>query len=371
MDPTPTTSSNAPSIPLLRSLYRVFSSPVSTPKLSPSFNLVKGLVALVQLLYASFTLFRTTKGEVDQYGFAAPGLTVLPYAVMSALNLIASLVAPHYPTLYLVRSEVMEEAERRTGLPFNYVVSKVVDESDTDNTVKEGWSEVEGSFKDDGEMLCVTRSAEDENEKIEICDGSSQTIHVPACPRLRRTDDTQTSPLRRFDETRQHGLEFPRYMALRKQPLTQASLFPFSRRSSQPYESLAPLRPFVHGYRQIVSFYNRIVRRLLPLNFFEMYLVFAIANVEFVLILTLSNYSAKQSTITQAIWIAVWFSAGSSCGAMIYAVDCVISNGLKKDLSPMMLRFGLCCYMVSFGAPTIGGFVVVSQILKAYGICKG
>ena len=37
----------------------------------------------------------------------------------------------------------------------------------------------------------------------------------------------------------------------------------------------------------------------------------------------------------------------------------------------MMLRFGLCCYMVIFGAPTIGGFVVVSQILKAYGICKG
>ena len=157
VDPTPTPSSNVSDIPLIRFLYRIFASPVSTPKLSSSFNLVKGMVALMQLLYASFTLFRTTKGEVDQYGFAAPGLTVIPYAIMSALNLVASLVAPHYPTLYLVRSKVMEEAERRTGLPFNYVVGKVVDESDTNNIVKEGWSEIAGSFKDDGEVLCVTR----------------------------------------------------------------------------------------------------------------------------------------------------------------------------------------------------------------------
>ena len=369
VDPTPTPSSNVSDIPLIRFLYRIFASPVSTPKLSPSFNLVKGMAALVQLLYASFTLFRTTKGEVDQYGFAAPGLTVIPYAIMSALNLVASLVAPHYPTLYLVRSEVMEEAERRTGLPFNYVVGKVVDESDTDNIVKEGWSEIAGSFKGGGEVLCVTHSAEDEDEKIEICDSSSQTIYVPACPRLRRTDDTQTSPLRRFDETRLHGLEFPRYMARRKQALIQPSFFSSSRHSSRPYKLLRPLRPFVHGSWKVVSIYNRLVLRLLPLNFYEMYLVGLIANVEFVIILTLSNYSSQQSTTAQAVWIALWFSAGSTCGSMIYGIERVISNGRKKDLSPMTLRFGLCCYMVIFGVPTIGGFVVVFQMLKAYGIC--
>ena len=162
-----------------------------------------------------------------------------------------------------------------------------------------------------------------------MCDSSSQTIYVPTCPRLRRTDDTQTSPLRRFDETRLHGLEFPRYMALRQQAQIHRSLFPSSRHSLQPYELLGPLRPLVHGYRQVVSIYNHLVRRLLPLNFYERYLVFAIANVEFVIILTLLNYSSRQSTMAQAVWIGVWFSAGSTCGAMIYAVDRVISNGRK------------------------------------------
>ena len=94
-----------------------------------------------------------------------------PYAVMSALNLVASLVAPHYPKLYLVRSEAMEEAERRTGLPFPYVVGKIVDESDTDNTVKEGWSEIAGSFKGDDEVLYISLAVE-EDKKIEISDSS-------------------------------------------------------------------------------------------------------------------------------------------------------------------------------------------------------
>ena len=195
VDTLPKPSSNVPDISLLRSLHRIFVSPVSTPILSSSYNLVKGIAALLQSLYTFSTLYRSIGGEGIQYGFVTPGLTVLPYAVMSALNLMASLVSPHYPTLYLVRSKVMEEAERRTGSPFHYVVGKVVDESGTDSDVMEGWSEIAGSFNDDDKVLNVTRSAE-EDEKIEICsDGPTQRIYVPACPRFRRTEDTQTSPV--------------------------------------------------------------------------------------------------------------------------------------------------------------------------------
>ena len=142
------------------------------------------MAALLQSLYASLTLYRTNGGQVNRYGFAAPGLTVLPYAVMSTINLMANLVAPNYPTLYLVRSEVMEEAERRTGLPFHYTVGKVVDKSGFNDIDIEGWSEIAGSFKDDDKLLSVSPSAE-EDGKIEICDSSHQTIYVPACPRFR------------------------------------------------------------------------------------------------------------------------------------------------------------------------------------------
>ena len=62
-------------------------------------------------------------------------------------------------------------------------------------------------------------------------------------------------------------------------------------------------------------------------------------------------------------------------GAGIYIVGhggfviTVIFNCRNKELSPVLLRFGLCCYMIIFGAPAIGGFVVVSKMLKAYGFC--
>jgi hypothetical protein len=53
VDSTPTPSSNFPDIPLLRFVYRNSAPPVSTPKLSSSFNRVKGMVALLQSIYAS------------------------------------------------------------------------------------------------------------------------------------------------------------------------------------------------------------------------------------------------------------------------------------------------------------------------------
>ena len=329
--------------------------PVSTPKLSSSFNLVKGIAALLQLLYTSSTLYNTNGSQVNRYGFAAPGLTVLPYAVMSALNLMANLVVPHYPTLYLVRSEVMEEAERRTGLPFNYVVGKVVDESDTDNDVMEGWSEIEGSFKDDEKVLHITRSAE-EGEKIEICDCSSQRIYVPACPRFRRTDDTQTSPLRQFDETHLDGLVFPRYITRNQQALMQSSSISFSQLSSQ-----LPQRPERSKKSSRVS------------DTYDMCLITFVIVAEFFTILALSNFSGRQSTLAQRAWIVTWLFTDFLYSAMMYLVEDIILGSRIKDLpsvkSSSFLQFVNGIYGLSYTAPPIGGFVVVSQILKAYGIC--
>ena len=291
-------------------------SAVSTPKLSSSFNVVKGVAALAQLLYTSITLYHTNGGQLKQFGFAAPGLTVLPYAVMSGLNLIANLVTPHYPTMYLVRSKVMEEAERRKGSRFNYVVGELVEESGTD---EDGWPEIAGSFKDDDKVLYVTPSAE-KDKKIKISDSSSdessQNIYVPACPRFRRTDDT-------------------RYMARR------------SRLRSNAYE-------------------------LLLFTF--------IVAVEIGIILTLSNFSGQQSTFAQRAWIVTWLLSGFVFDVLAYLRGFRAYYGAtdKREsgkLSPWATWVCRTIYntaflcMICLCAPAIGGFVVVSQMLKSYGIC--
>ena len=76
-------------------------------------NVLKWLVAIAQLLYAIFTLYRSRGNQIDTYGYASFGLTVISYAIMSLINLIANVVTPEYPAIYMVRSEIMNEAEAR------------------------------------------------------------------------------------------------------------------------------------------------------------------------------------------------------------------------------------------------------------------
>lgn len=82
-----------------------------TPKVhvSCSNGLLKSATAVVQLLFACLTLYRTKGDQVELYGYAAFGLTVLPYAIMSILNLTANLLTPEYPTLFMVQSDVMHD----------------------------------------------------------------------------------------------------------------------------------------------------------------------------------------------------------------------------------------------------------------------
>ena len=374
LDSTP--SPSVPDKPPHRS-PNPFESSVSTPEgpkysLASSSNLARGTVALLQLLYALVTVYHTNGDQVNQYGFAAPGLTVIPYAIMSGLNLLASLVAHQYPTLYLVRSSVMDEAERRTGKRFHYVVGRIVDDSgtDSDNTVMNGWSEIAGSFKDDNEVLHVSPSAED--ERIEICNSSRQRIYVPACPRFQRRDDTKTSPLRQFNEweTRQdeHGLEFPRYMARRQRALIQPSFFSISRLSSQMQSCRPPIRyiPLSKSQRPQCRSYP-----FWGLNAYETLLVFFISGAEFFIMLAVSNFSGQQSTLVQRAIIVTWLFSGSLFVALIPLTKhlTVLANSKKVDLRSVLLKIVLYIYEFSYGAPLIGGFVVVSQMLKAYGVC--
>ncbi|KAF2272246.1 uncharacterized protein EI97DRAFT_386258, partial [Westerdykella ornata] len=90
---------------------------VSAGKLdiAANYNTVKALLALAQTAYASMTLYRSQGDQIEQFGYAAFGLTVAPFAVMSTINLIGSLCRPDYASLYMVESSIMDEARSRGG----------------------------------------------------------------------------------------------------------------------------------------------------------------------------------------------------------------------------------------------------------------
>ena len=96
--------------------------PKTTAEVSSSYSLAQGLVAVFQTLYASATLYRARGDQIERYGYAAFGLTVAPYLVMSIVNLVSTILTPNYPTTFMVESEIMREAARRDGARFDGVV---------------------------------------------------------------------------------------------------------------------------------------------------------------------------------------------------------------------------------------------------------
>ena len=110
----------------IRKRYTLSLAIFSSDNLSSIYNFPKALIAVFQSLYASFTLYQARGDQLQQYGYAAFGLTVAPYLVMSIVNLISTMLTPDYPAMYLVESEVMEEA-RRHGSTFKGTVGTVQD----------------------------------------------------------------------------------------------------------------------------------------------------------------------------------------------------------------------------------------------------
>lgn len=81
-----------------------------------NYSVLKVLAGIVQIISGSVTLYLSSRGEqLATLGGGAFTLTVIPYVLMSLMNSLASLSCPEYPTMFLVESEIMDEARRRGG----------------------------------------------------------------------------------------------------------------------------------------------------------------------------------------------------------------------------------------------------------------
>ncbi|KAK3374359.1 hypothetical protein B0T24DRAFT_577320 [Lasiosphaeria ovina] len=96
----------------------------SNAEFACNYNIPKLLVSFIQAAWAIITLYQTRGDQIEQYGFAAFGLTVAPFAFMSVVNIIANASTPEYPTLYLIKTPLMKEAIKEHG-SFDGVVGTV------------------------------------------------------------------------------------------------------------------------------------------------------------------------------------------------------------------------------------------------------
>ena len=96
--------------------------------ISSSLGIVKGIIALFQL-YSIVGYISTEKHEKNRINdYAAYQLTMIPYGLMSVVNILCGMVTPTYSAIYMVNSTVMEEARAR-GWTFDGTVGELCEDT--------------------------------------------------------------------------------------------------------------------------------------------------------------------------------------------------------------------------------------------------
>ena len=311
-------------------------------EVSSSYDLAKGLVAVFQTLYASATLYGARGNQIERYGYAAFGLTVAPYLVMSIVNLVSTILTPNYPTTFMVESEIMREAARRDGARFNGAVGMLENEKGTDMV-----------FKIDEQGRCSVQQQRPT---------SSSTAH----------GNTATGFEDALEVSRQRWLIDldPKDNNLMAKRIV---LVPARHHYSPPH--------FAQGY---LTIFLRLLVGLISL---------AINGV-------LTRFKAGNSTHAQRVWTMTWLAFGILGGALSHTTKDVkdpvdvrqrsvsriagplgvdagqrsvsrIAGPLGVEVRPVKVSqsYWFFTFVIVYGAVAIGGLVVVCQMLLHYGNC--
>ena len=241
--------------------------------ISSNYNFVKILVSLGQTLFAVATIYRTRGDQISKYGYAAFGLTVIPYAWMSLINLFGNLIRPEYPALYLVESETLDQLR----------------------------NQVEMNQPDDNILLI------------------QGTVG-------RMTKLSEADALRKWQKLsgRASGA-LSRYFFMANFNLYLAAV----------YLSAVPIA-VVGG---------------------------------------LTGFHPESSTLAERVWVMLWLIFGIIVGAIIGPMSDVLEgrpvlNALDRYSGTSLQAINLSIYYaVLYSAPAIGGYVVVGQMMKDYGVC--
>ena len=281
--------------------------------ISWSYSFTKGLLAIIQALYACATLYETRGDQIERYGYAAFGLTVAPYLVMSIINLIGTVLTPDYSTVFMVESKIMEEARQRKGAFFGGAVGKLAPNRPSTRSFN-------GTFKVDDQNQTV----------LETTDGSENAEGTPQ----------MSTPLKNStDESR-------------------IIILPACHDASKDSRRVRDL---------FVSVDTRFLWNAQVLTI----LATAVGLVSVGINGVLSNFRPGESTHAQRGWIITWLAIGILYGSTTANIDLVITSwaASRGAWAGAAASFGRLMLASSYCAPAIGGFVNVGQMLMSYGHC--
>ena len=334
-------------------------------RLASSFCSVKALVALLQTLYAGMTLYNVRGDQLARYGFAAFGLTVTHYLVMTIINVVAHLATPDYAAMFMIRSETMDEAERHGGM-FEGEVGFI-----------------DAPRSDDSSLFCVFQASNDDGSKKPA--GRASTSHVEQRrPRVdllffRQASGGMISHCKSAgSDISPARLDRPLDKEAASASVLVVPSCSISRRdrvSEEPedgdelFSSLWLHRMLsLHGrgiadrVRITRREAGRISRRGIFKTVARFVLKVAIASLSLIIIGYISHFKPGHSSVAQRGWIMSWTCTNKVIGPWIQSV---------RDIKGISQSWKLTLLLMSsvFLAPSVGGLVTVAGMMEEFGSC--
>ncbi|KAL9595356.1 MAG: hypothetical protein Q9179_005019 [Wetmoreana sp. 5 TL-2023] len=296
-------------------------------RLASTHDVPRILFSIIQTVSGGYSLYKARGSQIERYGYAAFGLTVLPYMMVSMINLIGSLLTSEYETVYLVHSAVMDEMRGRGGL--------------CDGVV--------GTLERPGHQLYVHNDGETETK----AEGKKmQFINSPG--EVRCHDITDGSPEMELQVSERN------HITPVKEPWVAAgSMKRRWRRRKEASGNQPPLLcvPSHSGFTRLAPLWYQSA-----LNVLTIFLLILALGLPHIIIAILSGWRVGKSTSTQRTFILNWLITGQVQGYSVSYIEGV--QGRKKLLKTFLI------ILFSYGSYCTMGLVAVAQEMLDSGTCK-
>ena len=307
---------------------------VKPTRIASTHDIPRILFSLIQTASGGYSLYKARGSQIDRYGFAAFGLTVLPYMIVSIINFIASLLSAEYETVYMVHSTMMDEMVSRGGI-VDGVVGSLQENINTETSGYNGTSCVKEDskvvrFRDSEDTLHGFEVGVDKGRKFDIL-----PYEPPSPPPLKKWISRFHLRYRQW-----HGL------VTAHDPKSKPSI-------TGPTLDI-PTHPPLHNHSP--PWYQK------HLNISALVILSLTLALPYAVIGLLTGWKAKHSTSVQQNFVLLWLIHGQFQGYNVAKVERLI--GKKNSMRGLLLIF------LVYGSNCVCGLFVVAQEMLEFGTCK-
>lgn len=382
---------------------------------------LKAVFGVIQALFAIVTLYEARGNQIDIFGSAAFGLTVIPYLLMSLLNILSGVFCPEYPSLFLVDSSILREARKRHGAKLDVTVG-VLDEED------EGALQVGPDAKS---LSLLGKPLTFQSPIKSSCSDSAQKQEAQATADITGDEDIEAEQKGKlvgsdapkgFLDSVDYILQVATILPQQEQdgPSVNVAMKDMTGSAEAPSTPdliayIPSCRPYrrdpgiasskdaytIHGVNtkssdsgarsrsQISTFTSAFMTAWRPvavtdscprnalLGMIAFLLSFLVGILSLAIIAILSHFEHAQSTHAQRVWTMTWLCFGCFLGpiySMSYGEVPFFSTTDPEFRRDRALKITIDIFKafvgLMFATPAIGGLVVVGQMIWTYGICN-